>query len=255
MLLALVLHLQLATSPLQQGRMMTMTGPKVISPLGFPRAIFQLNGQDILRLGLPERPTTTIVRFLQCTTCSSANKTPEREEKREEINYCEDDSSSNSGVTVTGSSKSNTDKMLVAHGAIAAIAFVILFPFGAIAIRLASFTGLVWVHAAFQGFAYLLYIVAFGLGIYIAREKDLVIIVSAIAVKPTNNTSDQRVPSHHRHSSLCLSLLPAHPWYSPPLCLQEAPDTHPLVFRAYRAWASRHYARHYQRRARVQASG
>ena len=105
---------------------------------------------------------------------------PTGQEKRQDINYCDDDSNSNSnsGVTIIGSSQSNTNKMLVAHGAIAALAFVILFPFGAIAVRLASFTGLVWVHAAVQGFAYLLYVVAFGLGIYIANQKQLVSVVN-----------------------------------------------------------------------------
>lgn len=65
-------------------------------------------------------------------------------------------------------------KMLIAHGVLAALAFVIFFPAGAIAIRLASFPGVVWFHAAFQVFAYLVYIVAFGLGVYIASELDMV---------------------------------------------------------------------------------
>lgn len=64
--------------------------------------------------------------------------------------------------------------MLIAHGTLAALAFVVFFPVGAIAIRLASFTGIVWIHAAFQTFAYLVYIAAFGLGVYIANELDLV---------------------------------------------------------------------------------
>jgi hypothetical protein len=135
-----------------------------------------LAGQDILQLAPPEGPARTmIVCSPRQRTSSSANEPTEREEKRQEVNYCEDESNSNSnsGVTLIGS-QSNTSKMLIAHGAIAAIAFVILFPFGAIAIRLASFTGLVWVHAAFQGLAFLLYIVAFGLGIYIANQKSLV---------------------------------------------------------------------------------
>ncbi|KAF2680400.1 iron reductase domain protein [Lentithecium fluviatile CBS 122367] len=106
----------------------------------------------------------------------TARPTGESEhDKRQEINYCDDNSNSNSGVTLTSSSgKSTTEKMLIAHGTLAALAMVILFPFGAIAIRLTSFTGLVWVHAAFQGFAYLVYIVAFGLGIYVANQYDLI---------------------------------------------------------------------------------
>lgn len=64
--------------------------------------------------------------------------------------------------------------MLVAHGVLAALAFVIFFPFGAIAIRLASFRGIAWIHGAFQIFAYLVFIAAFGLGVYIANHFDLV---------------------------------------------------------------------------------
>jgi hypothetical protein len=64
--------------------------------------------------------------------------------------------------------------MLIAHGVLASLAFVILFPAGAIAIRLASFPGVVWLHAAFQVFAYLIYVAAFGIGVYMANEMDLV---------------------------------------------------------------------------------
>lgn len=64
--------------------------------------------------------------------------------------------------------------MLIAHGVLASLAFVILFPAGAIAIRLASFPGVLWLHAAFQIFAYLIYTAAFGLGVYMAKEMNLV---------------------------------------------------------------------------------
>ena len=48
------------------------------------------------------------------------------------------------------------------------IAFALLFPSGALMIRLLSFTGLVWVHAAVQMLAYALALAGMGLGIYIA---------------------------------------------------------------------------------------
>lgn len=66
-----------------------------------------------------------------------------------------------------------TRKMLIAHGVLGALAFVIFFPAGAIAIRLASFPGVIWLHVAFQAFAYLVYIASFGLGVYIANDLDL----------------------------------------------------------------------------------
>lgn len=94
-------------------------------------------------------------------------------DKRQDINYCDDSpSNGNQGFIPIGFSNEMAvkRKILMAHGACAALAFVVLFPVGAILIRLASFSGLVWVHGAFQICAYLVYIVAFGLGVYLANE-------------------------------------------------------------------------------------
>lgn len=55
-----------------------------------------------------------------------------------------------------------------AHGAIMGLAFALFFPLGSILIRIFSFSGLIWVHAAAQLFAYALSVVGLGLGIYIA---------------------------------------------------------------------------------------
>ena len=59
-----------------------------------------------------------------------------------------------------------------AHGAIMSLAFVIVYPLGAIIIRLLSFSGLVWVHAATQIFAYMLALTGLGLGVYIALKPE-----------------------------------------------------------------------------------
>jgi hypothetical protein len=56
-----------------------------------------------------------------------------------------------------------------AHGALASIAFVAIFPIGAILIRLTSFHGLLWTHASLQIFGYVVFIAAAGLGIFIAN--------------------------------------------------------------------------------------
>lgn len=105
--------------------------------------------------------------------------------KRADLPYCDElpgNSGSNtngggasSGITPIGASRSgvNQQAMLIAHGVLASLAFVILFPAGAIAIRLASFPGVVWLHGAFQVFAYLIYIAAAGLGIYMASGLNL----------------------------------------------------------------------------------
>lgn len=96
----------------------------------------------------------------------------------DEIPNGNDNSNSNSNSNnnagfIPVNSGGNQRTMLIAHGVLAALAFVILFPAGAIAIRLASFPGIVWLHAAFQVFAYLVYIAAFGLGVYIATQMNL----------------------------------------------------------------------------------
>lgn len=70
------------------------------------------------------------------------------------------------------------DTFLKAHGILACMAFVILFPFGAIMVRLLSFPGLAWLHAAFQIFAYCVYIAAFGIGVYIRNNVELVSVAS-----------------------------------------------------------------------------
>jgi hypothetical protein len=64
-------------------------------------------------------------------------------------------------------------RVRLAHGAAAGTAFVGLFPIGAILIRLAGFKGVVWVHAAIQGLAYVLYIAAFGLGLWMWTSGPL----------------------------------------------------------------------------------
>lgn len=48
------------------------------------------------------------------------------------------------------------------------VAFVLLMPLGVFLIRLTSFRGLVWWHAAIQIFAYLIAVAAFGLGAWMA---------------------------------------------------------------------------------------
>lgn len=65
---------------------------------------------------------------------------------------------------------SSGTKILTAHAILASLAFVVFFPIGGILIRLCSFPGLWLLHGLFQIFAYLLFIAAFGLGIYMATN-------------------------------------------------------------------------------------
>jgi hypothetical protein len=125
------------------------------------------------------RPTQWGTAFGQPT----ARPTGRNKAKRDaSLPYCDEissgsgnsNSNNNAGFTTIGSSGGgNRQTILIAHGVLASLAFVILFPAGAIAIRLASFPGVVWLHAGFQILAYLVYIAAFGLGVYMATEMNL----------------------------------------------------------------------------------
>lgn len=61
-------------------------------------------------------------------------------------------------------------KVLIAHGVLASLAFVLLFPIGSILVRLSSFRGVWLIHGLFQLFAYLVYTAAVGIGIWLASQ-------------------------------------------------------------------------------------
>ncbi|KAK4904464.1 hypothetical protein LTR49_026095 [Elasticomyces elasticus] len=96
------------------------------------------------------------------TATSSAPASPGRSSS--------DSQGSSSAEDATDSSRSQEqqERMQTAHAVCAAVAFVGLFPIGAILIRVASFDGLVWVHVGIQAFALLLFIAAVGLGLSMA---------------------------------------------------------------------------------------
>jgi hypothetical protein len=59
------------------------------------------------------------------------------------------------------------------HGAMATLAFVILFPIGGIIIRLANFRGGIWIHVGLQILAWLIALAAVASGIRLAVTLDL----------------------------------------------------------------------------------
>ncbi|KAK8151310.1 hypothetical protein IWX90DRAFT_95608 [Phyllosticta citrichinensis] len=63
-------------------------------------------------------------------------------------------------------------RIQTAHGVVACLAWAVFFPAGAISIRVFSFPGLVWFHAAWQIFSYGLYVAGFGLGVYLATNDN-----------------------------------------------------------------------------------
>lgn len=87
-------------------------------------------------------------------------------------NTANDQFSNNSG-TRAGPSQSFLDarqNILLAHAILACLAFVVFFPVGSILIRLGSFRGVWLVHGLFQIFAYLVYVAAFGIGVWMVNN-------------------------------------------------------------------------------------
>lgn len=83
-------------------------------------------------------------------------------------------SASNGGSSSSSGGPPASSTIILAHAVLACLAFVGLFPIGGILIRVASFTGLVWVHAAVQCLAYVLYIAAFGIGVWMATNMGYI---------------------------------------------------------------------------------
>jgi hypothetical protein len=68
---------------------------------------------------------------------------------------------------------SQREKAVIAHGVLASLAFVLSLPFGSILIRVVSFPGVWLVHGLFQIFAAIIYVAAFGIGIWLASNAPI----------------------------------------------------------------------------------
>ena len=68
--------------------------------------------------------------------------------------------------------KKKAHRVLIAHGVIMSLAWVVVFPLGAIVIRLFSFSNLVWVHAGIQGLGYMMAIAGLGLGAWVGTSVE-----------------------------------------------------------------------------------
>ncbi|TVY23976.1 hypothetical protein LHYA1_G008025, partial [Lachnellula hyalina] len=83
--------------------------------------------------------------------------------------------------------------VLIAHATLLPIAFVLLMPMGAMAIRLLSFKGLLWAHAGCMILAYSICIAGMGMGIWIALTVNKLntyhaiiglFVISALTLQP-----------------------------------------------------------------------
>ncbi|KAL8718988.1 MAG: hypothetical protein Q9225_003946 [Loekoesia sp. 1 TL-2023] len=73
------------------------------------------------------------------------------------------------------SPSSKLRNILIAHGVIMSLAWVIFFPLGAILIRTISARNVIHIHSITQSFAYVLAVTGMGLGVYVAVNPESVI--------------------------------------------------------------------------------
>ena len=59
--------------------------------------------------------------------------------------------------------------MRLAHGVLASLAFIAIFPLGGILVRVTHLPHLAWVHGALQITGYAIFVSAAGIGIFMAR--------------------------------------------------------------------------------------
>ena len=117
------------------------------------------------------------------------------------------------------------DVMTTAHGVLASLAFLVLFPSGAIFIRipfLAKFGG-IWMHAAIQIFAYCTFIAAAGLGIYLATQEELLrnhhpiigmILLGMVFTQPSLSFPKKEATNTHLISTHLRGQGSDHAWYN-----------------------------------------
>lgn len=70
--------------------------------------------------------------------------------------------------TETSDGPSNLNTVILAHAVLMPLAFALFYPLGAMMIRLLNFKNLVWVHAGWMVFTYLIVLAGMGLGVWIA---------------------------------------------------------------------------------------
>ncbi|KAF1358559.1 integral membrane protein, partial [Lizonia empirigonia] len=79
------------------------------------------------------------------------------------------DTTSGSGGSSSLTMRSN---ILLVHGILGSLAFLVFFPVGAIVMRLGGFNNVLMIHIAIQIFSWLLFITSFGLGLYYGVTGD-----------------------------------------------------------------------------------
>ncbi|KAF7955449.1 uncharacterized protein EAE97_000708 [Botrytis byssoidea] len=82
-------------------------------------------------------------------------------------------SQTSSGASDAAIGPSDISRVTIAHGVLGSLAYVILLPSGAIAIRILNFRNLLWLHAGWMVGAYLIVLASLGMGVWIAHMSNL----------------------------------------------------------------------------------
>ncbi|KAF7957464.1 hypothetical protein EAE96_003045 [Botrytis aclada] len=82
-------------------------------------------------------------------------------------------SQTSSGASDSATGTSKITKVTIAHGVLASFAYVILFPSGAIGIRIFKFRNLLWLHAGWMVGAYIIVLASLGMGVWVAYMCDV----------------------------------------------------------------------------------
>ncbi|KAF2149095.1 iron reductase domain protein [Myriangium duriaei CBS 260.36] len=88
---------------------------------------------------------------------------------------------SSGGSSYANLSPAAQNRLVMTHGSLATIAFVALFPLGALLMRVGNMGHIrLWIHGGIQIFAYAVFISGAGIGIYIAKNTDQLMSAHAI---------------------------------------------------------------------------
>ena len=153
----------------------------------------------------------------------------------------------------------------IAHAVLACTAWLILFPLGGILLRWLPSRYAYKRHPWVQVFAYIVFVAAAVLGIWISRPGHIVSLagIAATTTAPSSASSgltsltDRRLSPHHRPHPPRLLHAPAPPRHTKPIrphATQDARETalHPSGGLPQMAWPRAHNTGHDQRRVRIQ---
>lgn len=118
------------------------------------------------------------------------------------------------GGSSNNAAEKNRDMMIAAHGIIGGIAFVILFPLGAIVLRVLNFPGLIWLHVCIQCVAYAASVAVFALGVVIALNEDEVmhlLFVIIYEIQKSDTILDNSCTPCPRHCCCRRAIFPTSP--------------------------------------------